>query len=1058
MRNLLLLTAALALFALGVSAQTAQITGRVVDSSDALMPNVSVEVTNEATGIVRKSETNSEGYYTIPLLSPGNYRMLVTAEGFRPASRESITLTVDQIARIDFTLAVGSVSETVDVTSEVPLLETQSGALRGLVDQQRIVGLPLNGRDMTQLLAIQGGVIPRGGSAGEGNAFAVNGTRGNGVAYNLDGGTNTNSYRNFSGIFPNPDTVQEFSIQKNNFSAEFANASGAVVNVVTKSGTNEFHGSVFHFLRNAEFNARNFFAARRDTLKRNQFGGTIGGPIIRNKAFFFFGYQGTIVRSDPNLTRQFLPTAAMREGNFSSLSTSIRDPLTGKPFANNQIPTGRLSSVTGKLLPYLPAPSTPTGERFLGAADRPNEHEYTARGDYDLANHRLTARVFWWNYQRPFTGDPQDLASMYASTIGKSTQPYRQLTFSDAWTVGPTALNSLTVALRTQKVHNDWTGVDLPIDFAKAGVKGIAVKNPASLYVAVSGYFTARPGWNYVRDDKDWQVNDIVTLLRGKHEIKFGGEYLHVSNVIENDYRTMGNFTFNGSNTGNAMADFILGDVYQFWQGGGEFKDLGGKRFGLFVQDAWKATPTLTLTGGLRWDPVSPYSDSLGRVQCFDPTAQSTRFPNAPLGYLNAGDKGCPEGGFPGYKGALAPRVSFAWNPGSGKTVIRGGGGLFWNPQFTVLYNGFVNAAPFSPQMTLYGVPFNDPYGSVPNPFPNSFAPFDAPKDSTFVLPLGQLGAFSQGFRPSFMESLNFTVEHSVTPNTVARATYVGNFGRHLSYNRDINFARYAPGATTGNIQKRRPYGDFGAIVMADVGANSSYNALQLGLERRVSKGFSIEASYTWSASIDDVSEDTVPGQSGSIPNPLSRLANRGRSEFDNPHRFVASYVWALPTLESMHPFARAILGGWESSGIVTLRNGFPYSVRSGTDRSLSGIGADRADIIGDPNIRGDRDKKDWLAHYFDPKAFRVAELGTFGNSPRALMRGPGSVNFDLSLVRNFNIMERAKLQFRSEFFNAFNHANFSSPFASANNASRLGRIESAADPRIIQFALKLQF
>lgn len=1058
MRRNLVLTAVCLFLALGALAQTAQIVGRVVDASDAVMPNVTVEVTNERTGLVRKGQTNSEGYYTVPLLPPGAYRMLATAEGFRPSARDSITLTVDQIARIDFSMQLGSMAETVTVSSEVPLLESQSGALRGLVDEQRIVGLPLNGRDMTQLLSIQAGVIPRSTNTGEGNAFAVNGTRGNGVAYNLDGGTNTNSYRNFSGIFPNPDTVQEFSMQKNNFSAEFANASGAVVNVITKSGTNELHGSLFYFLRNAQFNARPFFAPRRDTLKRNQFGGTVGGPIIRNKAFFFFGYQGTLLRSDPAVTRQFLPTAAMRNGDFSAVSSTIRDPLTSQPFPGNIIPANRLSTVSRNLLKFIPVPATPTGERFVGAPLRPDEHEYTFRGDYDLGMHRIAGRIFWRNFQRPFTGDTSDLASMFSSDVGKSNQPYRQLTVSDAWTVSPAVINNLTFALRTQLIFNDWTGVDLPIDFASAGVQGIAVKETPSVVISIQGNFTARPGWNYQRDDHDWQINDVLTFVSGRHELKVGGEYLRVRNEIRNDFRTMGNFDFNGSLTGNPMADFITGNVFRFWQGGGEYKDLRGNRFGLFVQDNWKVTPTLTLTGGVRWDPVFPYTDVLGRVQCFNPGVQSTRFPNAPSGYLNGGDPGCPEGGFPSYKGAVAPRVSFAWNPGNGKTVIRGGGGMFWNPQFTVLYNGFVNAAPFSPQITTFGVPFEDPFGTVPNPFPASFAPFDPPKDSTFVTPLGQLGTFSQGFRPSYMQAFNFTVEREVVSNTVARVSYVGNLGRHLSYNRDINFARYRAGATTGNTQQRRPYENFGAILMADAGSNSSYHALQMSMERRVSSGFSVEANYTWSASIDDLSEDTVPGQSGSIPNPLDRASNRGRSDFDNPHRFVASYVWTLPTFKDQQPILRALLGGWESSGIVTLHNGFPFTVNSGSDRSFSGIGADRADIIGDPNLSGDRPKSEWLARYFDPTAFRVAALGTFGNAPRSLMRGPGSANFDLSLVRNFSLAEKARLQFRSEFFNAFNHASFNNPFSLANNSTRLGRIEGTAEPRIIQFALKLQF
>lgn len=1040
----------------------AQSSGRIVgvvrDSSGAAVPGASITATNTQTSLSEIRTSGEDGTYSFPLLPVGSYQLEVSKDGFQKVLRQGLTLAVNDNLTVDVVLNPGAVADSITISAATPLLETQSGSLKGLVDEQRIVGLPLNGRDVTQLLAIQSGVIPRGGAAGEGNAFAVNGTRGNGVAYTLDGGMNTDSYRNWSGQFPNPDAVQEFSMQKNNYSAEYANASGAVVNVVTKSGTNEFHGSAFEFLRNAELNARNFFAAQRDTLKRNQFGGTFGGPIKKNSLFFFFAYQRTTLRSDPNVTRQFLPTAANRNGDFSNVSTQLRDPRTGQLFPNNQIPVNRLSPVSQKLLEYFPVSSAATGERFLGAPQKPDESEYTGRADWMAGLHRVSGRLFWREYNRPFVGDVNDLPSMYDSTVGKSTQPYKQLTFNDIWAISPSALNSFTFAYRGRKTVNDWSAVSLPIDFAAAGVNGIAVKSPASVYVNVTGSFLARPGWNYIKDDYDFQLTDNFTWMTSRHEVKFGIDYSRTKNQISNDFRTMGLFDFDGSQSGNAMADFLLGDVFRFWQGGGEFKELYGHRLGFYLQDNWRVTPSLTLNAGMRWDPMFPFSDKLGRVQCFVPGAQSMRFPNAPSGYLNAGDPACPEGGFNTYWPAFSPRLGFAWRPGSGKTVIRGGWGWFWNPQFTVLYNGFVNSAPFSPQITRFGVPFEDPYGGTTNPFPGSFAPFDPPADSQFVLPLGQMGAFTPRFRPSYNQSYNFTLERELVGNTVARLSYVGTLGRFLSYNQDVNYGRYAPGATVGNIQQRRPYLDYGPVLIADSGSNSSYHALQVSVERRMARNFSIEANYTWSASIDEFSEDSTPGQSASIPNPFDRRGNRGRSDFDNPHRFVASYVWSLPQLNGQNALVRGILGGWESSGIVTLRNGFPYTTTAGTDRSLSGIGGDRTDVVGDPNISGDRSKADMIARYFNTAAFQLPVIGTFGTTPRGFLRGPGSANFDLSMMKSFAIREKMRFQFRAEFFNAFNRANFSNPYSQVNNASRFGRIESAADPRIIQMALKFNF
>ncbi|MEB2360270.1 MAG: TonB-dependent receptor [Bryobacterales bacterium] len=1032
---------------------TANIVGTVKDTSEGGVPGARVTAVNVQTGLRATRESGTDGSYSIPLLPAGQYRLEVEKEGFQRYSQSGIMLAVGDNVRLDAILTVGSVAESVTVTATAPLLETETGTIRGLVDQQRIVDLPLNGRRVTNLMQIQAGVIQRSSGTSEGDAFVVNGSRQSGVYFTLDGGMNTDSYRNYSGVFPNPDAVQEVSIQKSNFSAEYANATGAVVTVATKSGTNEFHGSAFEFLRNAVFNARNFFAARRDSLKRSQFGGTLGGPIIKDKLFFFGSYQGTRTRSDPQLTRQFLPTAAIRQGRFSG---PITDPQTQRPFPDNQIPAARLNPVTLELLKYIPDPGTPDGQRFVGVPNKDREDEYTAKADANLGAHRLMGRFFRQRYERPFTGNVGDLASMFASDVGRSNQPYQQLTINDIFTASPQVLNSATFALRWRRTHNDWTSVDLPIDFARAGVKGIAVKDPASIYVNISGGFLARPGWNYDKRDYDIHIADTVTWIRSSHEIKFGGEVLRSKNDIRNDFRTMGLFNFNGNITGNPFADFMLGEVYQFDQGGGEYKELYGTRWGFFAQDTWRTLPNLTLTLGLRWDPMFPFHDDLGRTQCFVPGASSVRFPNAPTGYLNDGDPGCPTGGFDSYWQQIAPRFGFAWRL-TGRSVVRGGFGLFWNPQFTVLYNGFVNAAPFSPQVTRFGVRLDDPYGPAANPFPAAFAPFNPPADAEFFTPLGSFGTFARDFKPSYMETFNLTLEHEVARNLVARASYIGNLGRRLSYTDDLNYARYAPGATTGNIQQRRPYGDFGAILTTYSAGTSSYHGLQLSMERRVTRGFSFEVNYTFSKSIDETSADTTP-QNPSQTVPMNRTLNRGVSDFDQRHRLVASHVWSLPELSGQNAVVRGVLGGWQFSGITTIRSGGPFSVRSGTDRALSGLGSTFADVIGDPFLDNGRSRAERIARYFNTSAFSLAKLGTFGTSPRNIMRGPGAINFDFGLMKIFPLTEQVRLQFRAEMFNAFNTPNFNNPFANVNTPSRFGRIEGAGSPRIMQFAMKISF
>ncbi|MBL8234338.1 MAG: TonB-dependent receptor, partial [Bryobacterales bacterium] len=682
--------------------------------------------------------------------------------------------------------------------------------------------------------------------------------------------------------------------------------------------------------------------------------------------------------------------------------------------------------------------------------------EYTLKIDWNLGVHRVMGRYFRQRFERPFTGNLEDLASMFASEVGRSTQPYNQLTLNDIYTAS-NWLNSFTFAYRWRRTFNDWSSIKLPLTFRDAGVRGIAVKDPASLFVNITGGFLTRPGWNYDKNDYDIHFANTTTRLSGNHEFKFGGEILRSTNDIKNDFRTMGLFQFNGNITGVAMADFMLGDVYSFDQGGGEYKSLFGTRWGFFGQDTWRVTPNVTLTLGLRWDPMFPFHDDLGRTQCFAPGERSTRFPKAPVGYLNDGDPGCPKGGFSRFLGQVAPRFGYAWRLPGGKTVVRGGFGLFWNPQFTVLYNGFVNAAPFSPQVTRFGVRFEDPYGPAANPFPASFAPFVPPSDASFFTPLGTFGTFARNFQPSYQQTYNLTVERELARNLVARASYIGNLGRHLSYTDDLNYARFATGASTANIQQRRPFGDFGSILQTYADSNSSYHGLQISVERRMTNSFSFEVNYTVSKSIDEVSADTTP-QNASQVIPLNLRANRGVSDFDQPQRLIVSHVWNLPRLERSNTLLKAVAGGWEFTGITTIRSGFPFSVSSGADRALAGLGANFADLVGDPFLPTNRSRADLIARYFNTAAFAPNVTGTFGTSPRNVMRGLGAASFDLGLTKVFPVTERLRLQFRGEFFNALNTPRFNNPFAQQNTPARFGRIESAADPRIVQFALKVAF
>ncbi|MBK9168096.1 MAG: TonB-dependent receptor [Bryobacterales bacterium] len=1046
------------LCALTVQAQpSASVVGNVKDITGAAIINASVRIQNVRTGLTQQAQSGAEGAYSLLFLPVGEYSLDIEAPGFQRFVRQGIVLAVNDRLTIDVTLQLGATSESITVSEVTPLLEAQTGALRGVVDQQRIVNLPLNGRNMTQLISLQAGAIQTQDATanGEGIGFAVNGSRQNGMYYLLDGGYNTSTYRNYSGTFPNPDAVQEFSVQRSNFSAEYANATGGVVNVITKSGTNEFHGSAFAFVRNAQFNARNFFAPRRDTLKRNQFGGTLGGPVIKDKLFFFGAFQGQTLRSDPQLTRQFVPTQAYRAGDFSGINRVIRDPVTGQPFPGNQIPTTRFNPVTLAFLEYIPVGPAPTGERFTGAPNVTDSREYTAKLDWNLSKQRITGKIFRTELTGPMIANPNDVAQ---PIVRNQSQPYWHISGNHLYTFSPTVLNNANYAWRYRARFTNWGDFRYPINFQTAGVKDIAVTDPPGHVFNVNGYFNASATWPYEIEDGDHHFSDTLTWIRGKHEIKVGGEYIHSTNVIRNYFRTMGIFTFSGQISGDSMADFFLGEAASFLQGGGEYKDMSGYRYGLFVQDDWRVLPTLTLNVGLRWDPTIPYTDGLGRMQCIRLGQQSTRFPNAPPGYLSGGDAGCPQGGFDSYHKSFAPRLGFAWRTPLAKTVVRGGYGLFWNPQFTAIYQGFINGAPFSPQINRFGVKFDDPYGGTENPFPASFAPFDPPTNSRFTLPIAQVGSFDPTFRPSYMQMVNLTVEREFAGKFLGRASYVGNYGRRLSYSNDINYGRYVPGASTvGNLQSRRPLGNFGNILEATAGANSHYQALQTSVERRFSN-LSFELNYTYSKVIDDYSADPTPGQSASLSIPFNRALNRGLADFDVRHRAVLSTVWFLPKLENQNPFLRQIVGSWEVSGIVTGQSGRPFSTLSGIDNSFSGINRDYPDLVGDPYLSASRSRAEQIAQYFNPAAYTANALGTFGTSPRNHIHGPGLLSIDMALMKSFPINERLRTQFRAEFFNVPNLANFNNPFATRNNLARFGRLESAGDPRIIQLALKLLF
>ena len=732
-------------------------------------------------------------------------------------------MNTDQSSTVSTVLQLGSTAESIRVEANAEMVETRSGALSQIVNQQRIIELPLNGRNAAALVLLTPGTsdLNAGNANGRGDtvqtatypgsqSITTNGGRADTVNYHLDGGSNQDHYTNVNNPFPNPDALEEFSVQTNSYSAEYGRGSGAIVNVVTKSGTNQFHGSAFEFLRNGVFNARNFFAAEHDQLKRNQFGGSLGGPIAKDRLFFFGTYQGTQLRNISEGNTATVLTAALRAGDFSSVPRQIVDPFTKAPFPNNQIPQSSFSPVAVKLLPLIPVATTPDELISYGLPVVDQENQFMLRGDYIRGNQRFYGRYFYSKYLRdPVVGTTNILTSFRGFTIFDQSA-----SFSHTMNISPSLLNNVIFSYNR---NNGEIVSGAPFGPQELGIN-IASSTPPELVIAVTGYFSISTGHPGQFNRQNYHLADSLHWIKGPHELSIGGDIMKMNVDLINTYRQSGQFRFRTTQySGDPRSDFLLGYVERFIQGGGEYAERRGYLGSLFIQDNYRASKSLVVNLGLRWDPFVPYSDTQGRTECFVPGLQSRRFTNAPTGYLYAGDPGCPAGGFASSWWQFAPRFGFAYNVGGrGSTTLRGGWGLFYQPPFVEAFNNMVDSAPFSPQIQSFRLPFGNPYAGTLNPFPAQFAPRIPPSDVAFELPLSLAVSYASDWKPSRTMNWNLTLEHQLGKNLLVRAGYVASKGTHLGYNTDVMrpcparlpppITRTPAGPTTSSCRSRRMY------------------------------------------------------------------------------------------------------------------------------------------------------------------------------------------------------------------------------------------------------------
>jgi len=1088
---------------------TGVIRGTVYDPSGATVSAATVTVTQLETGFARTVTSGGQGDFTVVELPIWHYRVQADAKGFQKFLQEGIMLEVNQTANIAVHLVIGSAVNEIEVSADASLIESTSTNLGKTVGIREIQDLPLNGRHFTQLGLLQPGVAPitpglqqAGGSLRDGQAYAVNGQRPESNNFLIDGADNFNNVDGGFVLEPPVDAIAEFRILTHTANAEFGHSTGSTTNIVTRTGTNAYHGSLWEFLRNDAFDAKSFFAQSVEPLKRNQYGGTLGGPLHKDKTFFFLFYEG--LRESAGETRETtVPSMNERGGDFGELCQSgfdgngickDRDPNTNQPinqlineFANQPVPFNK-----------LPFPNNPISQNLLAFYPLPNDGENTFVSTLNKStdndqfgvrlDHYLTPRDVL-NFRYIFTqGNILDpLSTSGANVPGFPVgEEHRAQNFvaTETHTFSPAVVGLARLSfLRNRFLFDEHVNHTTPesLGFGYAPSLEAAIGPP---FIQVAGYASVGDPITGPRNtyDSDVDASGSLTWVRGRHELKFGGGYNYDRLNLLQGIASNGFFVFAPVPFSNSFASFLFGQPVFFLQGGGDLsRNLRGKAVNLYAQDTYKVSSRLTINYGLRYELPFPYTEQKNRQNLWIPGRQSVVFPTAPTGLLYPGDPGVPRGLIQTDKKAIAPRVGLAWDPtGNGKWLISSAYGIFYDPYYTGEGGPLqdpVSAPPYlqTPQISFPN--FADPFNGA-NPFNQTFA-----EPMTLLVLNPKLGL-------PYAQDWNLNIQRSFGSDWLFEIGYIGTKGTKLPRFIEGNPAVSIPGENSqDNANQRRLYSgctlapSSPPCVYSSVGeifgtANSTYHALQSSLRKRFSHGFSMLGSYTFSKTLDDVSSFNITGSASQstagendlAQNPFELSAEHGRSLFDARHRFVISYQWDLPFLNHAQGWQGRVLGGWQVNGITTFQTGTPFTVydsagvsAQGGAPEISGFPSDRPDLIGDPT-KGTCPNG---AHagtpncWFNPSAFQRldpnAQIGQFGNAGRNIVTGSGVQQWDFSALKNFRFTETKNLQFRAELFNIFNHENFGVPVNDMNSPD-VGQVQTSQPGRLVQFALKFLF
>ncbi|MDX2152595.1 MAG: carboxypeptidase regulatory-like domain-containing protein [Bryobacteraceae bacterium] len=1022
------------------------ITVTVVDGAGQPVAEPSVKLTQVESNRARAVASRPGGEALATSLPPGEYLIEVERPGFR-RHVEVVTLLVNQDLRVEVTLAAGQPTETVNVTARAGLLKTESASTGGAIENRQIVGLPLDGRNFYELSLLLPGVLPPAqGSAGSVRgdfAVNVNGSREDASLFLLDGVYNGDPKLNGVGVTPPVDAIREFEVQTGSYDATFGRNAGGQVNVLLKSGANGFHGAAYEFFRNAAMDARNFFAPAREPdprYQRNQFGFAVGGPVRRDRTFFFADYEGRRIREGlPRVTN--VPTALERAGDFSQSGVQfVIDPFTQRPFPSLAIPAQRIDPVGRAIANLYPLPNrAERGQNFASAPIlRDRNDSFDLRLDHALArNSDLSFRYSMGDRDlyEPFAGGNFPAIPGYGNNVPRRAQ---NASASETHVFSPTLINEVRVGFNRVAIgvfqENQGVSVNRQVGLPELS------SNPADhglSFITIPGFSSLGQEFNNPQSSvtNTYQLTNNTSWTRGRHLLRFGGEVRYLQQFAYRHVQSRGFLNFVGF-TGNPLAELLLG--MPTVTGGARLdndQNLRGESYNLYLQDTFRVSPNFTLTAGLRYELNSPPVDPRNRANLYDPATGSL---------TRVGTNGIPRAGYTADRNNFAPRIGWAWTPGGGGTVLRGGYGVYYDQSALAPSEGLYFNAPYF-DLRLYILSATTPI-FLRDPFPANWPVPTPPSGFTF----------QRDLRTPYVQHWNFTIQQRLGSSRVLEVGYVGSKGAKLFAARDIN--QPAPSSAEFNL---RPNPRFQDISRLESRSSSNYHSLQARFQQQVARGLSLLASYTFGKSIDDASNFFPSAGDPNFPQDSYNVrAERARSNFDVRHRLVMSYTYDLPQPSAAAGALRAVFGGWQTNGIWTFQTGRPFTVallseldRSNTGRSSLGFGAnDRPNVVGDPEIDDPRPER-----WFNTAAFALQPFGSFGNSGRNILDGPGLQTINLSLLKNARLTEAVTLQLRGEAFNALNRANFNQP-DNFFGSPTFGRIQSAGAPRRLQLGVKFLF